>query len=51
MDGQTLEIHNYNLKRRYMRMKLTNGYILTNTEALVEEILSNEKIKFPAKVN
>lgn len=32
-------------------MKLTNGYILTYTEALVEEILSNEKLKFPAKVN
>ena len=32
-------------------MKLTNGYILTYTEALVEEILSNDKLKFPAKVN
>lgn len=32
-------------------MKLTNGYILTYTEALVEEILSNERLKFPAKVN
>ena len=32
-------------------MKLTNGYVLTYTEALVEEILSNEKLKFPAKVN
>ena len=32
-------------------MKLTNGYILTYTETLVEEILSNERLKFPAKVN
>lgn len=32
-------------------MKLTNGYILAYTEALVEEILSNDKLKFPAKVN
>lgn len=32
-------------------MKLTNGFILTYTETLVEEILSNDKLKFPAKVN
>lgn len=32
-------------------MKLTNGYILIYTETLVEEILSNDKLKFPAKVS
>lgn len=32
-------------------MKLTNGYILAYTEALVETILSNDNLKFPAKVN
>lgn len=32
-------------------MKLTNGYILIYTETLVEEILSNDRLKFPAKVS